>query len=173
MTLFPEVQKRAQAEIHSVVGSDRLPSFADRPNLPYVEAVVKEVFRWNPVAPLGKGLRRSSGRALIFFCCRVGVPHRLLEDDIYQGYLIPKGSVVISNIWYVTSPIRTPDKHLERLRNILHNPEVYSNPLQFDPSRHLPQAGKDASPDPRDFCFGFGRRYGGRFPLRHNLWSLI
>lgn len=53
MTLFPEVQKRAKEEIDAVVGSDRLPSFADRPNLPYVEALVKEVFRWNPVAPLG------------------------------------------------------------------------------------------------------------------------
>ena len=53
MTLFPEVQKRAKEEIDAVVGSDRLPSFADRPKLPYVEALVKEVFRWNPVAPLG------------------------------------------------------------------------------------------------------------------------
>lgn len=58
MTLFPDIQKRAQAEIDSVVGPDRLPSFADRESLPYVEAVVKEVFRWNPVAPLGMFLYR-------------------------------------------------------------------------------------------------------------------
>lgn len=54
MTLQPEVQKRAQAEIDSVVGLGRLPSFGDRQNLPYVEALVKEVLRWNPVGPLGE-----------------------------------------------------------------------------------------------------------------------
>lgn len=53
MTLHPKVQKRAQEEIDAVVGSDRLPAFDDRPNLPYLEAIVKEVLRWNPVAPLG------------------------------------------------------------------------------------------------------------------------
>ena len=54
MTLYPEVQKKAKAEIDAVIGNDRLPSFSDRGNLPYVEALVQEVFRWNPVAPLGK-----------------------------------------------------------------------------------------------------------------------
>jgi cytochrome P450 len=51
MTLFPDVQKKAQAEIDVVVGTDRLPSFADRDSLPYIEALVKEVLRWNAVAP--------------------------------------------------------------------------------------------------------------------------
>ena len=54
MTLYPEVQKRGQDEIDAVIGPDRLPSFEDRPNLPYVEAIVKEVLRWNPVGPLGE-----------------------------------------------------------------------------------------------------------------------
>ena len=53
MAEHPAVMRRAQAEIDSVVGTDRLPSFADRPHLPYVEALIKEVFRWNPVVPLG------------------------------------------------------------------------------------------------------------------------
>ncbi|KAG2353725.1 cytochrome P450, partial [Suillus spraguei] len=53
MTLFPDVQKRAQAEIDAVVGPDRLPSFADRDSLPYTEALVKEVFRWHAVGPTG------------------------------------------------------------------------------------------------------------------------
>jgi hypothetical protein len=54
MTLFPEVQKRAQAEIDAVVGNDRLPDFSDRSQLPYVEALAKEVLRWNVVTPLGR-----------------------------------------------------------------------------------------------------------------------
>jgi cytochrome P450 len=54
MTLFPEVQKKAQAEIDAVVGNDRLPKFTDRKQLPYVEALAKEVLRWNAVIPLGE-----------------------------------------------------------------------------------------------------------------------
>jgi hypothetical protein len=53
MTLFPDVQKKAQAEIDAVVGSDRFPSFTDRDSLPYTEALVKEVLRWNVVGPTG------------------------------------------------------------------------------------------------------------------------
>jgi cytochrome P450 len=71
MTLYPEVQAKAQAEIDMVVGDKRqatlyelppcntsltrhsLPTLEDRPNLPYVDALVKEVLRWQPVVPLG------------------------------------------------------------------------------------------------------------------------
>ncbi len=54
MTCFPDVQRKAQAEIDSVLGSDRLPSIADKDRLPYIHALVLEVLRWLPVAPLGK-----------------------------------------------------------------------------------------------------------------------
>lgn len=54
MTLYPDVACKAQAEIDAVVGNDRLPTFADREHLPYVDALVKEVFRWNSVTPLGE-----------------------------------------------------------------------------------------------------------------------
>ena len=53
MALYPEVQKKAQAEIDAVVGSNRLPDFEDRPLLPYVNAIVKESMRWHLVGPLG------------------------------------------------------------------------------------------------------------------------
>lgn len=59
MTLNPTVQTRAQAELDVVIGpSDdtdmRLPTFTDREQLPYVNAIVKEVLRWNPSVPLGE-----------------------------------------------------------------------------------------------------------------------
>ena len=54
MALYPEVQKKAQAEIDAVVGSNRFPDFSDRPSLPYINAVVKESSRWNLAAPLGR-----------------------------------------------------------------------------------------------------------------------
>ena len=82
MTLYPEVQRKAQAEVDAVVGPDRLPSFQDRDRLPYVSAICNELLRWLPVGPLG-------------------VPHRLIEDDEYNGHLLPKGSIFIVNLWYV------------------------------------------------------------------------
>lgn len=54
MLLYPDVQDTAQAELDRVVGSDRLPNFADRELLPYINALIKETLRWNPVAPLCK-----------------------------------------------------------------------------------------------------------------------
>ena len=45
MTKWPEVAKKAQIEIDSVVDEDRLPSFEDRDKLPYVECILKECLR--------------------------------------------------------------------------------------------------------------------------------
>jgi len=53
MTLFPHVAKKAQEEIDAVVGTDRLPTFDDREHLPYIDALLKEVLRWNAVTPTG------------------------------------------------------------------------------------------------------------------------
>lgn len=55
MTLFPDIQRRAQAEIDRVVGprSDRLPEFSDQESLPYITAILKEILRWAPPLPLG------------------------------------------------------------------------------------------------------------------------
>ena len=52
--LYPEVQKKAQAEIDAVIGPNRLPDFDDRPSLPYVNALVKELMRWHLVGPVGE-----------------------------------------------------------------------------------------------------------------------
>ena len=52
MLLYPDIQKKAQEELDSVIGRDRLPTFEDRPRLPFVEAVCKEALRWRVIAPL-------------------------------------------------------------------------------------------------------------------------
>ena len=74
-----DVQKRAQAELDFVVGPGRLPTMDDMPSLPFVSALVKECLRWKTVLPLS-------------------VPHMTSEDDVYNGYYIPKGSIVIANL---------------------------------------------------------------------------
>ena len=57
MLLHPDVVQKAHEEIDRVVGRDRLPTFQDRDNLPYVDCVLKEVLRWNPAAPLSESFR--------------------------------------------------------------------------------------------------------------------
>ncbi|KAK7428854.1 hypothetical protein QQZ08_004624 [Neonectria magnoliae] len=71
MVLFPAVQKKAQQEIDTVVGANRLPSHGDRDNLPYVKALVEETIRWSPVVPMG-------------------MAHKVDEDINYAGLHISK-----------------------------------------------------------------------------------
>lgn len=106
MLLHPNVQKRAQAELDSVVGRERLPTFADRAALPYVEAVVKETLRWQPVVPLGAHISlawRPPLRDIVY----VAVPHCAMFDGEYNGYHIPKGALLFGNAWCVL-PNRFP-----------------------------------------------------------------
>ena len=65
MTMYPEVQRKAQAEIDQIVGNSRLPDFSDEAALPYVQAVLKEALRWHPVTPLGGFLRAAAIMSLV------------------------------------------------------------------------------------------------------------
>lgn len=60
MVLYPEAQKKAQEEIDQVIGTDRLPDYADRRSLPYIEAFYREVMRWHPITPLGEFFLNTS-----------------------------------------------------------------------------------------------------------------
>ncbi|KAF8178464.1 cytochrome P450 [Pholiota molesta] len=78
----PEVQIKAQEELDRVVGHERLPEFSDRTKLPYINAIIKEVLRWNPVAPLG-------------------LPHMTRREDEFRDYFIPAGTIVVGNSWRI------------------------------------------------------------------------
>ncbi|KAJ8081611.1 hypothetical protein PM082_007457 [Marasmius tenuissimus] len=82
MVLHPECQVKAREEIDCVVGSERLPDFGDRPLLLYVEAIMQEVLRWQPVGA-------------------TGVPHYTHVEDRYRGYYIPKDTTVLPNVWAI------------------------------------------------------------------------
>ena len=71
-------QDEAQKELMRVVGPDRLPTFADMPNLPYVRACVKEMLRMNPI--LAPGIR-----------------HYADQDVVYKNHVILKGTVLLAN----------------------------------------------------------------------------
>ena len=103
MALYPEVQKKAQAEIDTVVGPKRLPDFHDRPSLPYINAVVKEASRWNLISPLGMPFVIMINATILMDS--EGVPHMSTNDDEYNGFYIPKGTVMIGNAWLVLRPL--------------------------------------------------------------------
>lgn len=161
MTLYPEVQKKAQDEIGNVIGHGRLPDFDDRDELPYVGAIVSELFRWLPVVPNGLFTLLSHLHHLTaaHIAPRTGVPHRLMEDDNYNGYYLPKGSICFPNLWCVTMIITyTCFGFISRYRGMLHDPETYSNPREFIPERFLGVSGNKPELNPRVIAFGFGRR---------------
>ncbi|OJJ07010.1 hypothetical protein ASPVEDRAFT_876441 [Aspergillus versicolor CBS 583.65] len=122
---FPETLSRAWEELDRVVGPHRSPAFEDEAELVYVKAFVKEVLRWRSVAIIG------------------GQPHAPIQDDVYKGYLIPKGTWVQGNVWAIH-----------------HNEREFPDPDRFKPDRYMP-----GSPDSRPFpgekgymTFGWGRR---------------
>lgn len=91
----PSFIPKAQKELDAVVGPDRMPTFEDFEELPFIRAIVNETLRWRPVAVLG------------------GTPHKATEDLLYQGMLIPKGSTIIANLWGIhLNPVDFPDPHI-------------------------------------------------------------
>ena len=107
MAMHPDVQRKAQAEIDAVVGQDRLPDFSDRAKLPYVNAIIEETLRWHSITPLGECLWFDQLLTLEYYrqltrliCSKyLGIPHLSTEDDEYDGYFIPRGTLVMGNIW--------------------------------------------------------------------------
>ncbi|RAL15145.1 cytochrome P450 [Aspergillus homomorphus CBS 101889] len=128
---------KARAELDAVVGRDRLPRPEDKPQLPYITAIVDEVLRWRPAGP-------------------EGAPHLNREETTYNGYRIPKGSVVVANIWTIAreEAVFGPDTD------------------DFIPERWLDEKGElRALPAP---AFGYGRRTcPGRYFARNVLWIIV
>ncbi|KAF9484255.1 cytochrome P450 [Pholiota conissans] len=107
MAISPEVQKKAKEELERVIGGDRLATYDDEDFLPYIQAVIREVFRWRPVVPLG-------------------VSHSATAEDVYKNYYIPKNTILVPNIWAMT---RDPIKY--------ENPEEFNPDRFFDNNGEL------------------------------------
>ncbi|KAL1745589.1 cytochrome P450 [Schizophyllum fasciatum] len=119
MCVHPEIQARAQAEVDRVIGRDRLPRVADREDCPYICACIAETLRWHVVLPQA-------------------VPHQAMDDIIYGDYVIPKGSIILPNLWALSR-----------------DEKEYPEPHTFNPERYL---GENPQRSPLDWVFGFGRR---------------
>ena len=130
MLLFPDVQKRAQAELDAVVDENRLPCMDDEPNLQYIRGCVKESLRWMPTAIIGS------------------IPHAASETDEYMGYRIPKGAGVMQNVYTIhMDPHRYPDPRV-------FNPSRYAN----DHKTAYDSANSPDVSERDHFTFGSGRR---------------
>ncbi|SJL09788.1 related to cytochrome P450 CYP2 subfamily [Armillaria ostoyae] len=81
-TRFPSLPRGTSQSTGRARRGTRLPNFDDRAQLPYINAVVLEALRWNPVTPMG-------------------VAHRSVKEDVYRGCYIPAGATVIGNVWAI------------------------------------------------------------------------
>jgi len=129
MAKYPWIQKKARKEIDAVCGVERTPLFTDFKDLPYVNCIVKEGMRWRPTAS-------------------AGLPHKVTQDDVYEGMLIPKGTTVFAGIWAIHQ-----------------NEKIYPDHDTFNPDRYLdhPKLANDYAVGPdynkRDhYGYGTGRR---------------
>ncbi|CAE6538376.1 unnamed protein product [Rhizoctonia solani] len=104
MILYPDIQRRAQEEIDTVLGSSRLPRVEDQAQLSYIDRIVQETLRWAPVTP-------------------TAVPHACFQDDTYKGYHIPKGAIVVGNAWAIS-----------RDETVYSNPETFDPDRYLNPS---------------------------------------
>ncbi|KAF5324095.1 hypothetical protein D9619_011207 [Psilocybe cf. subviscida] len=126
---------RAQAELDKVIPPGYLPDFDHESKLPFITAFVYEAQRWRDIVPLG-------------------ISHKTSQDDVYKGYHIPAGTMVMANMWAM-----------------LHDETAYPDPFSFNPSRFMKGDVLDEDVrNPGHACWGFGRRM---CPGRHVAYSAI
>nr|XP_048300988.1 cytochrome P450 2D20-like [Myodes glareolus] len=106
MILHPDVQSRVQQEIDEVIGQVRRPEMADQARMPYTNAVIHEVQRFGDIVP-------------------TNVPHMTSRDIEVQGFLIPKGTTLLTN-----------------LSSVLKDETVWEKPLRFHPEHFLDAQGR-------------------------------
>ncbi|XP_068950939.1 cytochrome P450 2U1 [Petaurus breviceps papuanus] len=121
MSLNPEVQEKVHKEIEKVIGPDRAPSLTDKVHMPYTEATIMEVQRMSVVVPFG-------------------IPHMTSEKTILQGYTIPKGTLIVANLW-----------------SVHRDPAIWEQPNNFCPERFLDKEGKLIKKE-YFIPFGIGKR---------------
>ncbi|RXW21706.1 hypothetical protein EST38_g4157 [Candolleomyces aberdarensis] len=129
LMMYPEVQKKAQAVIDNAIGH-RLPTMADRPQLAYIDAIIKEVSRWFMLGPFD-------------------------SDDYYKGYFIPKGSIILPNMGAVASDPSIypdpenfiPERHIPSiLKDTESGLDEHADQTQLDPASYVFGFGRRVCP---------------------------
>ncbi|KAG3256086.1 cytochrome P450 2F5, transcript variant X2 [Ictidomys tridecemlineatus] len=118
---YPKIQARVQEEIDRVVGRSRLPTLEDRAAMPYTDAVIHEVQRFADVIPMN-------------------LPHRVIRDTAFRGFLIPEGTDIIT-----------------LLNTVHYDPSQFLKPQEFNPE-HFLDANQSFKKSPAFMPFSAGRR---------------
>ncbi|XMA10002.1 hypothetical protein WAI453_002793 [Rhynchosporium graminicola] len=141
------MQKLAQAELDAIVGNDRSLTYADQAEVPFIDAIIKEVLRWRPSAVFG-------------------MPHATSETDVYKGYLFQKGTVVWASSWGVN---QNP--------GFFPSPQTFAPNRSLDTSDPRYDANVAAKPFPGGShdhgTFGFGRRAYAGAELATNKFFIV
>ncbi|XP_054436720.1 cytochrome P450 2B4 isoform X1 [Pteronotus mesoamericanus] len=118
---YPHITGKVHNEIDQVIGSHCPPALDDRAKMPYTEAVINEIQRCGDILP-------------------IGVPHMVMKDTQFRGYIIPKGTDIY--------PL---------LSTALFDPRYFDTPDTFNPDRFLDATG--ALKNNRAFMpFSIGKR---------------
>ncbi len=119
----PCIQEKCFRQIADTIGN-RPPTMSDYQNLPYIEALILELFRYTSNSPLF-------------------VPHCATRDTELKGHVIPKGTLVMCNIWHLhhdeknwSQPwVFRPDRFIENGRVIPTNHKIRQNLIIFSGGR--------------------------------------
>ncbi|XP_044113282.1 cytochrome P450 2F5 isoform X1 [Neovison vison] len=130
---YPKVQARVQEEIDRVVGRARLPALEDRAAMPYTDAVIHEVQRFADVIPMN-------------------LPHRVTRDTAFRGFLIPKGTDIIT-----------------LLNTVHYDPSQFLTPQEFNPE-HFLDANQSFKKNPAFMPFSAGESHADK---SQGLWGPI
>ncbi|XP_066494468.1 cytochrome P450 2F2-like isoform X2 [Tiliqua scincoides] len=91
---YPEIEAKVHEEITRVIGSQRSPSFEDRAQTPYTEAVIHEIQRFIDIFSMG-------------------IPHAVTKDTHFQGFVLPKGTNImpfLHSVHYDPTQFKNPQK---------------------------------------------------------------
>ncbi|KAF7306992.1 Cytochrome P450 [Mycena indigotica] len=158
MSLYPDIQAKAQADLDAVLAQRRLPNFNDRSQLPFIDYICYELLCAKIAycsASFSLNFVQTMATSDAPWACTL---YLRSEEDEYRGFRIPKGTTanqVLPNVW-----------------SILHDPETYPDPLTFNPWRFENTSnGLNPFPDP---AFGFGRRFcPGKHLAFDTLWIVV
>ncbi|KAF4621588.1 hypothetical protein D9613_012599 [Agrocybe pediades] len=139
-----------------LLGYDIVPrDFSDRPDLPYINALIKETSRWN-LAYLLVSLLDYQCYTCLLMLEPPAVGHMSSNDDEYDGYFILKGTIVYGNAW-----------------SILHDPTIYTKPSEYRPERYLKPDPRVRDPEVAAFGLVVGNVRPGRHMSDNSLYCII